>query len=101
MKVRTKSAILAAGIAAIVAGPAMGQVRITEFMYDGAAGGVGLGEYVELTNLGASSVDMTGWTFDDSGDTSGNVAIGSFGVVAAGETVVIAQATSAAAFRTA
>lgn len=75
---------------------ATAQVRITEFMYDGVNG-----EFVELTNRGALPVDMTGWTLDDDGVTAGTVAIGGFGMVAPGESVVVAQSADATTFRTA
>lgn len=40
--------------------PDASQVRITEFMYQGADG-----EFSEITNLGASSVNLAGWSFAD------------------------------------
>jgi len=73
----------------------VGDVRITEWMYDGAGG-----EFVELTNVGSASVDLAGWTYDDD---SANPAVGfdlsGLGVVDAGESVVFAE-TAASAFRT-
>lgn len=67
-------------------------IRITEWEYNGS-------EFVELTNVGTESHDLTGWSFSDSARTPGNVSLSGFGVVAAGESVILSEAT-AAAFRT-
>ena len=68
------------------------QIRITEYQYNGS-------EFVELTNVGASSINMTGWSFDDNSRTAGSFSISAFGSVATGESVIICEAT-AAAFKT-
>ena len=75
----------------------VGQIRITEYAYDGAGTG---GEFIELTNVGNAPVDLTGWSFDDSSRQPGSFAIGGFGTVQPGESVVIAE-NAAEAFRTA
>ncbi len=75
---------------------ASAQVEITEFMYTGANG-----EYVELTNHGATPVDFTGWSFSDSIQTPGSFDLSAFGMVAPGESVIITDDPSDAAFRTA
>ncbi len=67
-------------------------IRITEWEYNGS-------EFVELTNVGTESHDLTGWSFSDSARTPGNVSLSGFGTVAAGESVILSEAT-AAAFRT-
>ncbi|HSX62889.1 MAG TPA: DUF3616 domain-containing protein [Tahibacter sp.] len=85
---------LAASLAGC-ADAAFAQVRITEFMYSGADG-----EFVEITNTGASAVDLTGWSFDDDSNTAGSFLIGALGTLAAGESAVITEAP-AANFRTA
>ncbi|MEO7432952.1 MAG: lamin tail domain-containing protein [Dokdonella sp.] len=71
------------------------QMRITEYIYGGANG-----EFVEFTNVGTAPIDMTGWSFDDSSETAGSQALGAFGVVAPGESVILSEGT-AADFRTA
>jgi predicted extracellular nuclease len=58
------------------------------------------GEFVELTNLGASAIDMTGWSFDDDSRTVGSESLTGFGSINPGESVVFTEAT-ASAFRTA
>jgi|GEM_PF-516360 len=72
-----------------------GRMRITEFMYSGANG-----EFVEFTNVGDQPVDMTGWSYADSGRTPGDVALGAFGTVQPGESVILTE-TAPAAFRSA
>jgi 5-hydroxyisourate hydrolase-like protein (transthyretin family) len=78
-----------------VASPAMAEMRITEYMYSGTNG-----EFIEFTNVGSTPVDMTGWSFDDDSETTGTVDLSAFGVVAAGESVILTE-TAAADFRTA
>lgn len=80
-----------------VSAPLVGRIEITEYAYDGFAPG---GEYIELTNVGTAPVDMTGWSFDDSSQQPGSFAIGGFGTVQPGESVIIAENTTDV-FRTA
>ncbi|MCS6814460.1 MAG: lamin tail domain-containing protein, partial [Cyanobacteria bacterium] len=74
---------------------AMGNIQITEYMYDGANG-----EFVEFTNVGNAPVNMTGWSFDDNSRVPGSFDLSGFGVVQPGESVILTEA-SAAAFRAA
>lgn len=80
-------------ILSTAAGCAGAQMRITEFMYDGPDG-----EFVELTNVGSTAVDMSGWSFDDDSNAPGTVALGAFGTVQPGESVLFTDNT-ASAFR--
>lgn len=84
--------LCAAAAMLCLAGQAMGQVRITEWMYNES-------EFVELTNLGPGSVNFAGWSFDDDSRTPGVFSLSGFGIVAAGETVVFSE-VSATDFRT-
>lgn len=70
-------------------------VRVTEFMYSGIGG-----EFIELTNLTLSPIDLTGWSLDDDHATSGAFSLSAFGVVHPGESVLVVEST-AAAFRAA
>lgn len=88
---RYAAALALAGLAPLAAA----QVRITEYMYDGPSR-----EFVEITNVGAASVDLAGWSFDDDSNTAGSFAIGALGTLAPGESAIIAEA-AAADFRTA
>jgi predicted extracellular nuclease len=70
---------------------AAGVIRITEWMYNGD-------EFIELTNVGDDVVDMTGWSFDDDSRLAGTVSLSAFGLVAAGQSVILAE-VDAATFR--
>jgi MYXO-CTERM domain-containing protein len=76
------------------AGAADAGMRITEWMYSG-----GGPEFVEFTNLSGSAIDMTGWSYDDDSRIPGAFDLSAFGVVAAGESVVITEG-DASEFRT-
>jgi hypothetical protein len=84
-------AVLAVPSTAAAAAP--GQVRITEWAYNGI-------EFFELTNVGRGAADLSGWSYTDSANVPGAVDLSSFGRVAPGESVVVSE-LSAAAFRTA
>ncbi|MBX3362942.1 MAG: lamin tail domain-containing protein [Phycisphaeraceae bacterium] len=86
----TIAIIIAAGAAAI----ASADIRITEWMYDGTGG-----EFVELTNVGAAPIDLTGWSYDDDSRLPGVFDLSGFGTVAPGESVIFTE-VSADAFRT-
>jgi hypothetical protein len=89
-----KKSITAFLALATLAGMAMGQIRITEYMYTGNGP-----EFIEITNLGEDPVNIAGWSYDDSGRTSGSFPIGAFGSLAPGESAVITEGGEAA-FRT-
>lgn len=80
---------------AAASGTASGAIHITEWAYQG-----GTAEFIEITNTGSSAVDLAGWSFDDDSRAPGTVMIGSLGVLAAGESAIIAD-ISASAFRAA
>ena len=81
---RTELILLLAGL--MFAGSAAASMYITEWMY----GGYG-GEFVELTNLGAAAVDMTGWSFDDDRRVAGMFDLSGFGIVAPGQSVILTE----------
>jgi predicted extracellular nuclease len=66
-----------------------GGIQITEWQYNGS-------EFMEFTNRGATPVDFTGWSYSDSARVPGAVSLSSFGTVASGESVVVAEALDAA-----
>ncbi len=95
--IQTALLVAAAGTAAT----ANANIRITEYMYSATSG-----EYLELTNLGSTPVDMTGWVYDDSSavfspanatgadDALGNdqgLLLDAFGIVQPGESVIITE----------
>ncbi|HZG38181.1 MAG TPA: lamin tail domain-containing protein, partial [Nodosilinea sp.] len=79
----------------LLAQTGVGNMQITEFMYQGANG-----EFVEFTNVGTAPVDLAGWSFDDDSRTPGSFDLSAFGVVQPGESVILTEA-SEAAFRAA
>jgi predicted extracellular nuclease len=83
------AALLLAGAAAHAQ---LSGVKITEWMYSGD-------EFVEFTNLGPAAVDFTGWSYDDDSRVPFTVDLSAFGLVAPGESVILAE-RSAEAFRT-
>lgn len=87
------------GLGAILVGgavlPASANIRITEYMYSGNGG-----EFVELTNVGASPIDMTGWSYSDSAQIPDQVPLSLFGVVQPGESVILTESNDII-FRTA
>jgi hypothetical protein len=88
---RSALALAAASLIAEAAS-AVGILRITEWMYNGD-------EFIEFTNVGDEALDLTGWSFDDNSRLPGTVSLSAFGVVAAGESVILSEA-DAATFRT-
>ncbi|WP_259539021.1 lamin tail domain-containing protein [Herbiconiux daphne] len=77
--------------ASATAASATGQVRITEWEYNGS-------EFVEFTNLDQQAIDLTGWSFSDSGAEPGDVDLSAAGTVQPGASFVLSEA-SAADFR--
>jgi len=66
-------------------------VYITEWMYKGVGPDDGLGEFIEFTNFGTTAVDFTGWSFDDDSRLSLVTRLSAFGLVAAGESVILTE----------
>ena len=87
MGLKSMIGICAAGLVLAV-GSAQAGMQITEWQYNGS-------EYIEFTNLGSTTTDMAGWSFDDSSRTPGSVDLSAFGVVAANESVLLAEVTAA------
>lgn len=82
-----KTLLFTASIAIAAACSASAQVRITEWMYQSASDTF---EFIELTNMGSAAVDFAGWGFnDEKGLGDGLFDISGFGVVAAGESVLL------------
>ena len=73
--------------------PSNANVRFTEFMFEGTdnAYGGNDGEFVEITNLGGSAVNLNNWSFDDSTDIPGSVFLTAAGTLNPGESLVITE----------
>ncbi len=78
------------GALAAFAGAAQADMVITEWMYSGAGG-----EFIEFTNVGASPIDMAGWSYDDDSGIAGTVDLSAFGTVDAGESVILTEIDAA------
>lgn len=64
-------------------------IYITELMYKGL-----FGEFVEVTNTGAASVSLSGWSFDDDSRAAGTVALPNV-TLAQNDTIVITEVSEA------
>jgi hypothetical protein len=62
------------------------QMRITEYMYSGNGG-----EFIEFTNIGSTTVDMTGFVFNDGNATPEPFSLSGFGNVLPGESVILTE----------
>ncbi|WP_345762463.1 lamin tail domain-containing protein [Diaminobutyricibacter sp. McL0608] len=67
-------------------------VKITEWLYSPVSSS---GEYIEITNLGAAPVSLTGWSFDDDSETPGTVPLDSLGTLAVGQSAIITESADA------
>lgn len=71
-----------------------GAIVITEVMSSsGHPSGTSNDDWFEVTNTGASAVDITGWSWDDNGFTSGAATFGSLTSIPAGQSVIITEET--------
>jgi hypothetical protein len=82
-----------------------GQVRITEAMSSSGTGGKGTSDWFEVTNLGATEVDITGWKVDDSSFAfASSLALNGITTIPAGKSVIFFEVGSptvdVAAFKT-
>ena len=91
MQSTVRTVLIAAALSLGSAAHAASPVAITEWMYNGS-------EFIEFTNLSGAAIDLTGWSFDDDSRAAGTVSLSAFGTLAAGETVILAEA-DAATFR--
>jgi len=94
-------AFVAAGDAGEVGSPGVGNVGrliITEVAPWGSGNTPYAADWFEVTNVGGASVDMTGWTMDDSSnDVALSVPIVGLGGIAPGEAAVLIEGTSTTA----
>jgi predicted extracellular nuclease len=72
-------------------------IASTEWMYSPVDG---TGEYFELTNVGNSPIDLTGWSQDDNNRVPGTHPLDAFGVVLPGESVFGTEGSDLGLFRT-
>ncbi len=78
---------------------AQAQVRITEVSAWGSGNAPYATDWFELTNTGASSVNISGWRMDDNSDAFGSsVALTGITSIAAGESVIFTESAATASF---
>ncbi|MCB5186050.1 lamin tail domain-containing protein [Methylobacillus gramineus] len=68
---------------------AQADVRISEWMYN--TDNTGSGEFIEFTNFGGGAVDFSSWSYDDDSRNPGTVSLAAFGIVNAGESVILTE----------
>lgn len=98
MSIKSFPLTILLGLAAAAPAANAASVYITEWEYNGNGSSA---EFVEFTNLGTTAVDFTGWSFDDDSNNAGTVSLSAFGLVAAGQSVLLIENSNTAAFRTA
>lgn len=90
------------GIAAMLlaAGASMAQaeVRITEFSpwSSGSSGSPYGADWFELTNVGSSAVDISGWSMDDDSANAGVALLTGISQIGAGQSVIFLEGTGSA-----
>ena len=91
MKTNTRISTLLAlcGLAGAAATASAQSIAITEIMYNPAFDPDNTWEYIEILNTGTTSVDLTGWVFDDIGGAPVTAANIPGGIVPAGSTAVL------------
>lgn len=69
-------------------------IIITEVMSSSShAGGSNNADWFEVTNTGASAVNITGWSWDDDSALAGTATFGSLTSIAAGQSIIVSQET--------
>ncbi len=91
------TSVAAALLAAASAQAHSSGVVISEWMYQSASANEA-GEFFELTNTGSRAVDFSNWSYDDDSRNSLTFNLSAFGLVAAGESVIVTE-LDAAEFR--
>lgn len=85
-------------IAALVAGTAAADIRITEVAPWASGNAPYAGDWFELTNTGSSNISISGWKFDDSSNSFGAaVALSGISTIKAGESVIFIEGNSSKA----
>lgn len=94
-------------VLALSAGAASGQIRMTEWMYDGSDG-----EFIEFANLGSSAIDLSGWILADDRNaltpvtalngpgtrqtTTNPFSLSGLGIIQPGEVFIVTEAVESA-----
>jgi len=93
-----KSLALTAALAAVFAGSAQAQVRITEVAPWSSGVAPISADWFEVTNIGLSVVNISGWKFDDNSNSfAASVALNGITAIAAGESVIFIESAGSPA----
>ncbi len=87
---------LLAAVAAVTAIPAHAAVSITEVAPWASGNSPVAADWFELTNTGASAVDITGWSMDDGSATPGVAPLTGVTSIAAGQSVIFIEGDGSA-----
>ncbi len=99
MKSSLHTALLGGAVLLLAAAsPAQAQLRITEVSAWSSGNSVYATDWFELTNLGGSAVDISGWKMDDSSGGTAKVALTGITSIGAGESVIFTETAATAAF---
>lgn len=88
-------------IAALVAGTAAADIRITEVAPWASGNAPYAGDWFELTNTGSNDISISGWKVDDSSNSfASSIALAGISTIKAGESVIFIEgnASTAASF---
>ena len=92
-----RSLLCVGGIAASIASSASANLRITEVMSSSNGLGLPTPDWIEVTNYGASAVDLTGWRIDDgSFSFAVSAALNGIASIGAGESVIFIESAAGA-----
>lgn len=96
--IRKPAACLAALLCALGAAGAQAQIRITEVAPWSSGNSAVNADWFELTNIGSSAVNISGWKFDDNSNSFGAaVTLNGITSIAAGESVIFTESASSLA----
>lgn len=88
------AAALGASLLALLAAPAQAQVIISEVNANGSSASYAA-DWFELTNTGATAVNISGWTMDDNSNAfASSVVLRGVTSIAAGQSVVFLEGTA-------
>jgi Lamin Tail Domain/PEP-CTERM motif len=99
MKPALHGAAVACALALLaLAAPAHAEVRVTEVSAWGSGNAPYATDWFELTNMGSTAVDISGWKMDDSSNGSAMVALTGITLIAPGESVIFTESPATASF---
>jgi hypothetical protein len=97
---KKKLSLIALAILSALTTQANAEIRITEVTPWGSGTGNTpyLTDWFELTNIGSSAIDITGWQMDDDSNGTGKRSLTGITSIAAGESVIFTENAATASF---